>query len=285
MKEENILKKIHEIEDIPSLPSIVMEVNSMLQDVNTSMKVLSQTIEKDQAMVPKLFKLVNSAFFGLNSKIKNVSQAVSILGFNTVRNAIVSISIIDAFSIKLGVASFDIKNFWTHSISVAVTSKYLARQLSFKDPDEAFTAGLLHDIGKIILARYFNDFFENVLITTINEKIPFVEAERKVMNITHSDIGAELAKKWLLAPSFIDVIRYHHEIIRTVNNYNLIKIVHVANNIVKAFQEDQKGNGKLSGIHPEIEAEMKDIILTATEWFPGILENIKIACEVFIKGQ
>ena len=128
MKESNILKRLDLIEDLPTLPAVAMEVNKMLLDYDTTISKLSDIIEKDQAMVSKILKLVNSSFFGLRGKISSISHAIVVLGFNTIRNAVVSISIIDAFTVKESLDGFDITNFWKHSLSVAVTSKYLAEK-------------------------------------------------------------------------------------------------------------------------------------------------------------
>ena len=143
MDAKNILKSLDQIEDLPTLPAVAMEVNKMLLDEDITISQLSGAIEKDQAMVSKILKLVNSAFFGLRGKISNISHAVVVLGFNTIRNVVVSISIINAFSIKEGLDGFDIAEFWKHSVAVAVTSKYLAEKAGIHSADNCFVAGLL----------------------------------------------------------------------------------------------------------------------------------------------
>ena len=128
MDERQFLEKLDRIRDIPTLPSIVLELNKLLQDPDTSVTRISQIIEKDQAIALKILKLVNSAFYGFKSKISDIHNAVIMLGFNAVRNAIVSVSVIEAFAKKLRLEGFDITDFWKHSLAVAVTSKSLSVQ-------------------------------------------------------------------------------------------------------------------------------------------------------------
>ncbi|MGP8331731.1 MAG: HDOD domain-containing protein, partial [Methanosarcinaceae archaeon] len=223
MDSKTMLKKLDRIDDLPTLPSIAMEVNKMLRDYDTSINKLAQTIEKDQAMVPRILKLVNSAFFGFRSKISSISHAVVLLGFNTVRNAVVSLSIINAFSgDKKSLEGFDITKFWNHSVAVAVISRYLAEKTRLQPLDDFFTGGLLHDIGKIVLFQHFHDFFKKVWISARENDLSFYNAEKKEISITHAGIGGYLAKKWQLPESLVDVIQYHHALSKNANDFNLL---------------------------------------------------------------
>ncbi|UCF82616.1 MAG: HDOD domain-containing protein [Desulfobacteraceae bacterium] len=151
-----------------------MEVNKKLRDYNTSIKELSETIEKDQAIVPRILKLVNSAFFGFRSEISDISRAIVVLNFNTVHNVIISVSIIDAFSGKEVLEDFDIKALRTHSVAVAITSNYLAEKTCLQAPKDAFTGGLLHDIGKVVLAQFFQDLFRRVRASAKQNNLPLL---------------------------------------------------------------------------------------------------------------
>jgi len=197
MDEQQIIKKLDGIKDIPTLPAIVFELNKYLRDSNTSIKTVCDTIEKDQAITLKILKLVNSAFYGFKSKISDLRNAVVLLGYNAVRNAIVSLSVINSFPKNLSLKDFDISQFWKHSLAVAVTSKNIAQLSKKESPDNCFVGGLLHDTGKVILAQYFPDLFETVWSTLQTEHLTFYEAEQKSLPIDHSKIGAHLAAKWM----------------------------------------------------------------------------------------
>ena len=281
MDSKNILKKLDRIDDLPTLPEIAIQINKMLQDYDTSIQDLSVTIEKDQAMVPKILKLVNSAFFGFKSKISDISHAVMLLGFNTVRNAIVSIAIIEAFSVKKNIKGFDIKQFWTHSVAVAITSQYLAAESKLCNSSDAFTAGLLHDIGKIVLLRYFNDLFVKVWNLVNETELSFCDAEKNEISVTHARIGAHLAKKWQLPANLVDTIKYHHKTNRNGNDYGLIMIVHVADIIVNGYLTNPKI--KSPAIDPDALKAVKTQIDTLPDWFPGVQEDVNSACRFFLE--
>jgi putative nucleotidyltransferase with HDIG domain len=285
MNSREILEKLDQIEDLPTLPAIAMEVNEMLRDYNTSVKELSQTIQKDQALVPRILKLVNSAFFGFPSKISDISRAVVVLGFNSVRNVIISVSIIDAFSEKNASDDFDIKAFWSHSVAVAMTSKYLAGDTRLLAPEDAFTGGLLHDIGKVVLALYFQERFGKVWASARENKLSFYDAEKREIPITHVQIGAHLAKKWQLPQGLVDTIRYHHEVNKNASDLNMLMTVHVADIIVNSHISDSESEPDLSAIYPDAASLMKPQLETVSDWFPEVSEEIQSACEFFLENK
>ena len=286
MDSKTILKKLDNIDDLPTLPSIALEVNRMLRDYDTSISKLAQTIEKDQAMVPRILRLVNSAFFGFRSKISSISHAVVLLGFNTVRNAVVSISIIDAFSgDKKSLKGFDITKFWNHSVAVAVISRYLAEKTRLQPLDDFFTGGLLHDIGKIVLFQHFQDLFKKVWLSARENDLSFYDAEKKEIPITHSRIGSYLAKKWQLPESLVDVIKYHHALSKNANDFNLLMTVHVADIIANGFMSDPEGKLDFSLIHPDAASAMKPQLETVSDWFPELSTQIESACQFFNLGE
>jgi putative nucleotidyltransferase with HDIG domain len=282
MDSKNILKRLDRINDLPTLPAIVMEVNAMLQDYDTSIKQLALTIEKDQALVPKILRLVNSAFFGFSTRIGSISRALVVLGFNTVRNAVVSVSIIEALS-KGTIQNFDITRFWAHSIAVAVVSRYLAEKNRQGSPEDYFTAGLVHDIGKIVLAQYFQDLFKVVWASARENNLSFYQAEKKEISITHARIGGYLAGKWNLPHGMIDAIRHHHTPNRNVHEFDLLITVHVADIIVNSLMGEAKGRVDYSAVHPDAPKALMRHITSASEWFPDMEAEIESACTFFVK--
>ncbi len=283
MDSRTFLKKLDRIPDIPTLPTVVFKVNEMLQDYDTSIKDLSKAIEKDQAFVSKILRLVNSAFYGFRSRINTIPHAVTILGFNTVRNAVVSVSIIDAFSGKGAFEEFDITAFWKHSVAVAVTSRYLADRTRLVTPDEAFVAGILHDVGKVVLAQYFKELFGQVWVATREQGLSFYEAEKKLLPVNHAQIGGHLAKKWGLPVSLIDAIKYHHAVRKNANNPNLLMVAHVANIIVNNYKVDSESEPDFSGIYPEAAKVMAPQLKSVSDWFPDVATEIESACEFFLE--
>ena len=283
MDAKTILKKLDRIEGLPTLPAIAMEVNKMLLDYDTSINKLSERLVKDQAMVSKILKLVNSAFFGFRGKISNISHAIVVLGFNTIRNAVVSVSIIDAFSSKETFDGFDVTELWKHSVAVAVTSKHLAEKAKIHSADDCFIGGLLHDIGKVILIQYFKELFQKVCLSVKVNNQSFYEAEKSEIPIDHAQIGGHLAKKWQLPAGLVDAIRYHHDVRPSVNDLNLLMIIHVADIIVNTHGTDSKAKLKLSDVHPGAVKVLRGQLGTVSDWYPAVSLEIESACKFFLE--
>lgn len=285
MNSQEFFKKMDRIQEIPTLPIVALKVNDMLRDYDASIKEMSAAIENDQAMVSKILRLVNSAFYGFRSRISNIPHAVTILGFNTVRNAVVSISVIDAFSGKGSVEGFDISEFWRHSVAVAVTSRHLAEKTCSTAPAEAFVAGLLHDLGKVVLAHHFTDLFRQALESAKNTGLSFYEVENRLLPANHAKIGACLAKRWQLPGRLVDAIGYHHAVTKTVADTDMLNTVHVADVIVNSHKANPEGLPDSSWIHPDAEKSMHSALQTLPQWFPGVSEEIVSACDFFLNGE
>lgn len=283
MDTQTFLRKIDHIKDIPTLPAVAIKVNSMLEDYGTSINKLSETIEKDQAIVSKILRLVNSAFYGFQSRVSSISHAMVLLGFSTVRNAVISVSVVDIFKGKKSFEEFDIRDFWRHSVAVAVTSRHLSEKTRLAMPDEAFVAGLLHDVGKVILAQYFSDLFSQVLVSVNKEGLSFYEAEKKLLPANHAQIGGRLAKKWQLPASLVDAVSYHHAVRKNSADFNLSMIVHVADIIVNNYKTDSEDPPDFSRVHPEAANVMAPQLETVQDWFPDVEAEIEAACDFFLE--
>jgi putative nucleotidyltransferase with HDIG domain len=285
MDENQLLEKLDRIREIPTLPSIVFELNKLLQNPDTSVAQISQTIEKDQATSLKILKLVNSAFYGLKSKVSEIRTAVIMLGFNAVRNAIVSVSVIEAFASKIKLPDFDITDFWKHSLAVAVTSKSIAYSSRVNSPDNCFVGGLLHDVGKVIMAQYFRDLFTSVWTTSKQEAISFYEAEQKVMPTHHAAIGARLASRWQLPPGLVEAIRWHHDCQFDSRNAEVALIIHLANIIVNSYTDDPECVIDFSMLHPDARKLMMGALKNVADFYSSIANEIEAAYSFFLPSH
>ncbi len=285
MDEQQILKKIDRIEDLPTLPAIVLELNKYLRDPDTSIKTICDTIEKDQSITLKILKLVNSAFYGFKSKISDLRNAVVLLGYNAVRNAIVSLSVISSFPQRINLLDFNISQFWKHSLAVAVTSKNIAQLSKKESPDNCFVGGLLHDTGKVILARYFPELFTTVWTTLQNEPLTFYEVEQKELPIDHTKIGAHLAAKWQLPAGLVDAIRWHHDFQPENKSANFVRNIYLANIIVNGYDEDPELRLDLSKMHPAVVNFMMDLMENVGDWYSSLTAEIESAYEFFLETE
>lgn len=286
------LKRLKNIQEIPSLPLIVTKVNQMLDDRNTTMDELTRVIEKDQAIVFKMLLLVNSAFFGLREKVSSVKEAAIILGFDAIRNIIISLATFDTLTAVCREeknAWFNADDFWRHSIAVAVLSKYLSEKMQMGDPSKAFVNGLLHDIGKLVLAFYFKTEFKAALEKARKEKLIYMAAERKILPAGHSDVGYFVAKKWDLPDLITNSIYHHHKLRTGCPSWDETIVVNTADGFTNSFIHDTLNSTTTSGIlipeyfDPNSKKRMKPVIESSAKWFPGVLDSIHGAQAFFFK--
>jgi putative nucleotidyltransferase with HDIG domain len=292
METDEIIKKLNLIKDLPTLPVIALEINRMLANDKISVNLLSQIIEKDQAIVSKLLKLVNSSFFGVRSKVATVQEAVVRLGFNSVRNVVVSVSVFETLTLEDGEGvDFNMEDFWAHSVAVAMTSRYLSEQSGIQDPDDCFVAGLLHDIGLIIIARFFPDILAKMIRQVKEQNVSIYDAEKEIIPIRHNKIGELIARRWQLPPSMCDTLKYHHTPNKGAVNPELLTVVHLGDVIVRRFfitsinPARNVVNPIISSISTASEKKLDQLNRTAEVWFPDLKDKIREACEFFIKKK
>ncbi len=282
MDEQQILKKLSRIRDIPTLPTILFELNNHLENPDASIANVCETIEKDQAIALKILKLVNSAFYGFKSKISDVRHALVMLGFIAVRNVIISVSVINTLPKNNLFQDFKIDAFWKHSLAVAVTSKNIAQKTGLELPDNCFVGGLLHDVGKVILAQYFQDLFIKVWTCMQTESLSFHEAEQHELPIDHAVIGAHLAERWALPTGLIEVIRWHQDFHPEIPNANFVMIIYLANILVNSYDNNPDCEIDMATMHPDVAkflmAQPEDI----GDWYHSLTEEIEAAHSLFL---
>ncbi len=240
---EQIKKVLATLEDIPTLPMVINKLMELLENPRSTAKDINDVIKTDQALTAKTLKLVNSAYYGFPRRIGTVTDAVVILGFNTVRSLALSATVCKMFS---GGKSefFNRGALWEHSIAVAFASRIIAKKVKYAEPEEAFVAGLLHDIAKIIEDQYFHEEFIEAVVLSKEKKLSLIDAEREAVGMDHSLIGRRIADKWNLPFKVTKVIGYHHqpEFGGTGDEKLLISIVHIADSIVKIRKIGNSGN-------------------------------------------
>ncbi len=195
-------------DDLPAMPMIADQVVKAVDDPNTSIDDIRQLIERDSAIAARILKIANSALYGFPSEIQSLGHAISLLGTMTVRNLVLAASMKQTFK-RFGLME---KLLWQHSALAGPVASALAQHAKIGvDKDVAFTAGLMHHIGKTALANSHRDEYEKVMARVYNEKIGFVEAEQAQFGFDHAVLGAAVAERWKLPPLLVSVIRYHHD--------------------------------------------------------------------------
>ncbi|PIE22165.1 MAG: hypothetical protein CSA62_13875 [Planctomycetota bacterium] len=228
-------EQIEQTVTIPTVPTTLFEIDRIVNDPDGSAAEAAEVIAKDPAIASKVLRLANSSIYGLKSQVCDIPHAVSILGLRVLRNLVVQATILQEFGDKGdGVADFDLDHLWDHSIKVGVAAKELARlsPLDFElDEEVAYTAGLLHDIGKILLIENSPEQYAQAIQISQERGLHLFHAEHKVFHYTHAEVGAVLAKAWNLHRNLCNGILYHHIPGKDPDSWALGCLVHVANGL------------------------------------------------------
>ncbi|MCD4827951.1 MAG: HDOD domain-containing protein [Candidatus Cloacimonetes bacterium] len=226
---EYIRSELEQIKSLPTLPIVASKLLHMMDKPDVSMVEISKLIAVDPALTSRVLKIANSPYYGVRNRIDTIKLALVVLGLSEIRNVMLSVSLFRTFSRSDGDSRFDQEAFWRHSIAVAHFAKKIARDFRIRTHGEEFTAGLLHDIGKIIIAQYFGDTLGQIKSLTEIAGMPVFEAEEKALGLSHMDIGAWLADKWKIPQHLTKTIRFHHFPHLVIDNPLLTNLVCVAN--------------------------------------------------------
>jgi len=201
------------IENMPALPVTVGKVLEVCNNPKASPVDLNRVISVDPVLMARVMRLINSAYYGLSGKVTSLVRAIIMLGLNTVKNLALSAAVVENLGRRENFRALHAQGFWRHSLAVGVASKLIAkkREVSSKDLEEYFIAGLLHDIGKIPMNAVFEDEFLEVMAHSDRGRTALYRTEREVLGLDHAAVGRMIAKTWKLSPEVIDAISAHHE--------------------------------------------------------------------------
>ena len=201
------------IENMPALPVTVGKVLEVCNNPKASPVDLNRVISVDPVLMARVMRLINSAYYGLSGKVTSLVRAIIMLGLNTVKNLALSAAVVENLGRRENFRALHAQGFWRHSLAVGVASKLIAkkREVSSKDLEEYFIAGLLHDIGKIPINAVFEDEFLEVMAHSDRGRTALYRTEREVLGLDHAAVGRMIAKTWKLSPEVIDAISAHHE--------------------------------------------------------------------------
>jgi putative nucleotidyltransferase with HDIG domain len=214
----------------------------LVDSPKSSAQTLARLIENDQVLTARILKLANSAYYGMARQVSSVSQAVVIVGFDAVKDMGLSVSVLDAFRDPGGSKYFNLARFWEHTMGVAFTAKLLAKRHAPDVSSEAFTAGLLHDLGKVVINQYCHDDFMEIMSRVNDDKEDLLYAETMVLDTTHDRIGGWLANRWNMPPSIVDAIEFHHHPYLSEKHQTLATLIKLADVICRRANIGYSGN-------------------------------------------
>ncbi|HBA53853.1 HDOD domain-containing protein [Syntrophorhabdus aromaticivorans] len=232
---EDFENKIRQtIEYLPPIPIIMAELIQALKNDDVELNALGRIISKDPSMSLNVLKVANSAFYGLRNKVATIEHAVRMLGTREITSLCIACSTWNALRPSPKEQTIDLALFWRHSVATGVFAKLLADELNIGLLNSIYLAGLMHDVGKIVLDKFAHDEYMDVLRLTYNEGVPALEAERQVMGASHDMVGSWLMEKWQLPHVFSQVANYHHSVFEAPEALRVpVSIVSFADHLAK----------------------------------------------------
>jgi putative nucleotidyltransferase with HDIG domain len=227
--EKAVIDRIRNLRDLPTLPHILVKLMAACNDENGCLGDIVGILKNDPSLCTKVLKMVNSAYYGLGNRVDGIDQAVAYLGTDAVKNIAVCSAVYQAFNSCKGDRAFNLKLFWWHSLKCALLSRIFAKELAYGSPEEAFVAGLLHDIGKLVLWINFSEEYTELIKR--GERPPeMIQTSERQLGASHSQIGAWLLDRWKFHSFVSDSILYHHEPLGRIEHAPLlVQIVYIAN--------------------------------------------------------
>ncbi len=224
------------IDSVATLPHIATEILEVMRNKSASMRKIAGVIEKDPSITVKILKIANSPLWGAVGRVESVQRALILLGLKQISNIVIAISLYSTFARLKPNPHFDRQKFWQHSIGTAQTARKLSGALEINFQGEEFVAGLIHDLGKIVLDQFMNETFKR-----INEEIREhpgnpLEIEQKHLGCTHAEIGAALLQRWNFPAPITMALQFHHFPEKAQEHCDMVAIIHLADIICRYLE-------------------------------------------------
>jgi putative nucleotidyltransferase with HDIG domain len=272
---ENLVK---DISGLVTLPDVYLRINRLVEDPDSSSADIAKAVSQDASFTVKLLKLANSALYSFPSTVDTVTKAVTIIGTSQVRSLSLSLSVASSFE-GLPNDLVSMRNFWKHSLLCALAARHLCREARRCDADALFTAGLLHDIGELIIFNRLPEQAKEALLMVIHsqEEMTVSEAENQIIGFDHSAVGGALAKQWNLPTVLQECITWHHAPAKAEKHPREVSLIHIANTLAQLAEVDSldlddapsiaPGAWETIGLEPDI---VETVVRAAQEGFTEI---------------
>ncbi len=283
---DNRVKQIvSNIRNLPTPPIVFHQIQKVINDPKCSASQISSILSEDPAMSVKVLKLTNSAFYGLSREIDSVRQAVVIVGIEAIRNLVISASVLEMFKGREVDQEFEEK-FWRHSLATAFCCRILARQLRSRgivDPDGAFSGGLLHDVGKIVLSCFLPEEYRKFEEERRKDaQSPTFEVEERALGYNHAQVGTLLAGHWKLPGKLTQAITFHHHPQLSEIDEPIAHIVHIANYVAKKTFYPAEDEYLIGAIDSKVYSFM-GLSEPDVDMFSEMLRDEYVKAETFMK--
>jgi putative nucleotidyltransferase with HDIG domain len=232
LSDKRIQSILMDVGGVPSVPAIYNQIKRAMEDPDVSVQMVAELIEIDAGLSSKILQIVNTADMGLAQRVTNVIQAATLLGLENIRNLVLMAEVFQPADVSTMPDNFNLDTLWNHCLQVAKYAKKVAeiQSIDKKIAEDSFTAGLLHDIGQIILANKRPDDFGRAIRESIEEQIPLLDKEKEILGATHAEIGGLLLELWGLPDPIVEAITFHNDpSLSSQAEFSALTTLHVAN--------------------------------------------------------
>ena len=268
------------IDRLVSLPEVSIKINHMLAQSDYTSAQLADIIGHDPDISARLLRLVNSSFYGLPSKIDTIQRAVTVAGAREIRNIVMATTAVRIFT-GIPAELIDMEAFWRHAVTTGVLAQAISEHCHTLHSDRLFVAGMLHDLGRLVIYLTLPDKAREVLYITGGDEWILADTEREVIGFSHTDVGAELFKAWGLPEGFQTIARYHHQPQLAGDHEHDVAIVHIALAIARGQMTGYSIDEMLWAIEPSAWATIGISADTLRPHLPELLEKAEDAIAIF----
>lgn len=241
---------------VSSLPEIYFKINEVLNDPNSSFADMAEVISADTSLSARLLKIVNSPFYGFPSQIDSITNTVSIVGTRQLRDLALATTVISFFK-GLPQDHVNMNSFWRHSITCGIAARAIAVHNRVVNSEFFFLAGILHDIGRLVLFENLPDAAAKIMKNWQDGHKPLFQVEREVLGFDHTEIGAALLEKWELPENLREIIAFHHDPFKSSRYGFEASIIHLADILSKAMEAGSSGDPYIPTLQPESWDQLK----------------------------
>ena len=231
MSKISLARLLIKVKSMPPLPQSIAQILELTKSAKSSAHDLTKVCERDPKLTTNMLKLANSPYYGFSRKISTISHAIVCLGLDTVKSIALTSSTQEMLNNEVPAYALEEGMLWQHSICCATCARIISKRIGFKESEEAYIAGLLLDIGKIMLSNFSEDQFVLIIEKAQNNRISFDRAEKEILGFDHSKIGGKIIEKWNLPSILVEAVQYHHCPDNAKISKKLTYIVHLADAI------------------------------------------------------
>lgn len=252
MDKTDIAGLIKEVSGLVTLPDVFIRISQLVDDPDSTTNDIARVVSQDPSFTVRLLRVANSPFYGFTSKIDTVNRAVTLIGTSQIRNLALSTSVARVFA-GLPNTLVSMENFWRHSLYCALVARILAKRSGKCEPEAVFTAGLLHDIGELVIFNRLPEQAKEALLMVLDsgDEVAVHEAERQILGFDHAQLGGELARQWHLPQMLEECIAGHHDIRQAQQFPREVSLVHIANILSQMAEVDTLDTGDVQPIDPQ----------------------------------